>query len=122
MLLIEYPKCSTCQKAKKFLFDHQMVFECRDIVSMPPTEEEINQFLEWGVPLGNLFNTSGILYRQLALKDKLPKMTEKEKISLLASNGMLVKRPLLIVGERVLVGFKEQEWKEIVKTSGNMSR
>ncbi len=115
MLLIEYPKCSTCQKAKKFLLDHQLVFEDRNIVAMPPTEEEINQFLAWGIPIGKLFNTSGMLYRQLGLKDKLPMMSEKEKISLLASNGMLVKRPLLIVGEKVLVGFKEQEWAKIVK-------
>ncbi len=115
MLLIEYPKCSTCQRAKKFLNSHQLSFECRDIVSMPPTKNEIKQFLAWGVPIEKLFNTSGILYRQLLLKDKLPKLTEEEKISLLSSNGMLVKRPLLIVGKRVLVGFKEQEWKEIVK-------
>ena len=78
-------------------------------------KNEIKQFLAWGVPIEKLFNTSGILYRKLLLKDKLPKLTEEEKISLLSSNGMLVKRPLLIVGKRVLVGFKEQEWKEIVK-------
>lgn len=117
MLLIEYPKCSTCQKAKKFLLDHHMSFTCRDIVSMPPTEEEIRMFLSWGVPLGKLFNTSGILYRELNLKNKLPNMTEEEKISLLASHGMLVKRPLLIINEQVLVGFKESEWEKLIKIS-----
>ncbi|HIT22487.1 MAG TPA: arsenate reductase family protein [Candidatus Scybalousia intestinigallinarum] len=115
MLLIEYPKCSTCQKAKKFLDSHHQSYECRNIVLEPPTEEEIRTFLSWGVPLGKLFNTSGMLYRELNLKDKLPNMTEDEKISLLASNGMLVKRPLLVVNEQVLVGFKELEWKKLIK-------
>lgn len=113
MLFIEYPKCSTCKKAKKYLEEHGIEFEDRHIVEENPTKEEL---AEWicisGKPIKKFFNTSGMKYRELGLKDKLPEMSEEEQIELLASDGMLVKRPLLIDGEMVLAGFKEAEWPE----------
>lgn len=113
MLFIEYPKCSTCKKAKKYLEEHGIEFEDRHIVEENPTKEEL---VEWirisGKPVKKFFNTSGMKYRELGLKDKLPQMNEEEQIELLASDGMLVKRPLLIDGEMVLTGFKEAEWPE----------
>lgn len=112
-LLVEYPKCSTCQKAKKWLTEHNVAFEDRHIVEQNPTKEELK---EWhrksGLPLKRFFNTSGQLYRQMGLKDRLPSMTEEEQLDVLASDGMLVKRPLVILEDGVLVGFKETEWAE----------
>ena len=108
-----YPKCTTCQKAKKWLDDNNIEYELRDIKLDNPTLEEL---IEWyknsGLPLKKFFNTSGLLYKSLELKDKLPTMTEDEMLNLLSTDGMLVKRPLLIGQDFVLVGFKEAEWKE----------
>ena len=113
MLFIEYPKCSTCQKAKKWLEANHVEFESRHIVEQNPTEEELRDWIkESGLPLKRFFNTSGNLYKELSLKDKLPQMTEDEQLALLATDGMLVKRPLVVAGDVVLTGFKEGEWKE----------
>lgn len=111
MLFIEYPKCSTCRKAKKHLEDLGVEFEDRHIVEDNPTAEELKDWIaRSGYPVKKFFNTSGMKYRALNLKDRLPEMTDEEKIELLASDGMLVKRPILIDGDRILVGFKESEW------------
>lgn len=111
MLFIEYPKCTTCKRAKKYLEEKDVDFEDRHIVEENPTAEELKKWIDMsGYPIKKFFNTSGMKYRELKLKDKLPEMTDEEKIQLLATDGMLVKRPLLIDGERVLVGFKENEW------------
>lgn len=116
MLFIEYPPCSTCQKAAKWLTARGFSFERRHIKENPPTEQELTAWVSAsGLPLKRFFNTSGQLYRQLQLKDRLPSMTEQEQISLLASDGMLVKRPILIDGDRVLVGFREAEWESVLK-------
>ncbi|NLP37887.1 MAG: arsenate reductase family protein [Thermoanaerobacteraceae bacterium] len=112
MLFVCYPKCSTCQKAKKWLEANDIVFTERHIKENNPTSEELKTWhKQSGLPLKRFFNTSGQLYRKLKLKDKLPHMNEDEKYSLLASDGMLVKRPILIGDDFVLVGFKEAEWK-----------
>ena len=111
MLFIEYPKCSTCQRAGKWLEAQGAEFERRNIVENNPTKEELKAWHQKsGLPLKRFFNTSGMKYRELGLKDRLPDMSEEEQIRLLAGDGMLVKRPLLIDGERVLVGFKEKDW------------
>ena len=108
-----YPKCTTCQKAKKWLDDNKIEYELRDIKLDNPTLEELTEwYKKSGLPLKKFFNTSGLLYKSLELKDKLPTMTEEEMLNLLATDGMLVKRPLLIGQDFVLVGFKEAEWKE----------
>ena len=113
MLFIEYPKCSTCKKAKKYLEEHGIEFEDRHIVEENPTKEELTEWIRISCKsVKKFFNTSGMKYRELGLKDKLPQMSEEEQIELLASDGMLVKRPLLIDGEMVLTGFKEAEWPE----------
>lgn len=113
MLFLEYPKCSTCRKAKKWLDENGVFYEDRHIIEDNPTEKELRKWYEKsGLPLKRFFNTSGMKYRELKLKDKLPDMTEEEQISLLATDGMLVKRPLLIGDDFVLIGFKEQQWKE----------
>lgn len=113
MLFIEYPKCSTCKKAKKYLEEHGIEFEDRHIIEENPTKEELAEWIRIsGKPVKKFFNTSGMKYRELGLKDKLPQMSEEKQIELLASDGMLVKRPLLIDGEMVLTGFKEAEWPE----------
>ena len=108
-----YPKCTTCQKAKKWLDDNAIQYELRDIKLENPSLDELT---EWhkrsGLPLKKFFNTSGLLYKSLELKDKLPTMSEGEMLELLATDGMLVKRPLLILENTVLVGFKESEWQE----------
>lgn len=113
VLFLEYPKCTTCQKAKKWLDEHQVSYEDRHIKEQNPTAEELK---EWhrrsGLPLKKFFNTSGLLYKSMQLKDKLPDMSEEEQITLLATDGMLVKRPLIIMEDRVLVGFKAAEWEE----------
>ena len=108
MLFIEYPKCSTCQKAKKWLEEHNITYTDRHMVEDNPTYEELK---EWqsrsGLPLKKFFNTSGLLYKNMQLKDKLPDMTEEEQLRLLATDGMLVKRPLIVDGDLVLTGFRE---------------
>ena len=108
-----YPKCTTCQKAKKWLDDNKIEYELRDIKLDNPTLEELTEwYMKSGLPLKKFFNTSGLLYKSLELKDKLPTMTDEEMLNLLSTDGMLVKRPLLIGQDSVLVGFKEAEWKE----------
>ena len=110
-LFLEYPKCSTCQKAKKWLDAHDVAYTDRHIVEDNPTAEELRAWHERsGLPLKRFFNTSGQQYRALGLKDKLPAMTEEEQLALLATDGMLVKRPILLAGEQVLVGFQEAHW------------
>lgn len=113
MLFLEYPKCSTCQKAKKWLDSHNIEYTDRHIVEDNPSYDELKEWFEKsGLPIKKFFNTSGLLYKEMKLKDKLPAMSEEEQLKLLATNGMLVKRPLLVDGEKVLVGFKEAEWAE----------
>lgn len=113
MLFVEYPKCSTCQKAKKWLQAQGIAFEDRHIAEQNPTEEELRAWVaRSGLELKKFFNTSGMKYRELGLKDRLPSMSDEEKIRLLASDGMLVKRPLAVTDDRVLVGFKEVQWAE----------
>lgn len=113
MLFIEYPPCSTCKKAKKWLEEKGVDFQTRHIVEENPTVEELTEWIgRSGLPLKRFFNTSGMKYKELHLKEKLPAMTEEEQIALLATDGMLVKRPLLVSGEFVLPGFKEKEWTE----------
>ena len=113
MLFLCYPKCSTCQKAKKWLDEHQISYEDRHIVENNPTFEELKGWYERsGLPLKKFFNTSGMLYKEMKLKDKLPEMSEEEQLKLLATDGMLVKRPLVVDGDTVLTGFREVEWTE----------
>ncbi len=112
-LLIWYPKCSTCQKAKKWLEENQVTFEEQHIVEETPSKEELKKWInQSGLDIKKFFNTSGLKYKELNLKEKLSNMTEEEKIELLASNGMLIKRPLFVNEKVVLVGFKEKEWRE----------
>lgn len=111
-----YPKCTTCQKAKKWLDDNNIKFETRDIKLENPTYDELTEWHEKsGLPLKKFFNTSGLLYKSMELKKKIPEMTENEMLTLLASDGMLVKRPLLIGDDYVLVGFKTSEWEEKIQ-------
>ena len=113
MLFIEYPKCSTCKKAKKWLDEKQISYTDRHIVEENPSYEELKEWYQKsGMPLKKFFNTSGLLYKELQLKDKLKDMSEEEQLKLLASNGMLVKRPLVVDGDMALTGFKESEWSE----------
>ena len=113
MLFIHYPKCTTCQKAKKWLDVHNIIYTERHIVEKNPSYEELKEWYEKsGQQLKKFFNTSGILYREMQLKDKLTSMSEEEQLMLLASNGMLVKRPLVVMDDKVLIGFKEFEWTE----------
>ncbi len=115
MLFLCYPRCSTCQKAKKWLDEQGKEYVERHIVEDNPTYDELKSWYEIsGLPLKKFFNTSGLMYKELRLKDKLPTMSEEEMLKLLATNGMLVKRPLLIKDEKVLVGFKEAQWEEIL--------
>lgn len=114
MLFIHYPKCTTCKKAKKYLDDNNIKYEERDIKNNNPTYEELSNWYKISdLPLKKFFNTSGILYKELNLKEKLNSMSEEEQLKLLSSNGMLVKRPVLINNNQVLVGFKEDEYKKI---------
>ena len=113
MLFICYPKCTTCQKAKRYLEEHGLPFSMRDIKTESPTYEELKAWQKKsGLPLRRFFNTSGLQYRALELKERLGQMSEEEQLQLLASDGMLVKRPLLITDDAVLVGFREAQWKE----------
>ena len=116
MTFICYPKCTTCQKAKKWLDENQIAYNFRDIKLDNPTYDELSAWYQRsGLPLKKFFNTSGLLYKSMKLRDKLPKMSEDEMLSLLATDGMLVKRPLLVGADFVLVGFKETEWAEHLK-------
>ena len=115
MLFIEYPPCSTCQKAKKWLDANGIAYTARHIKEENPTYDELKQWYEAsGLPLKKFFNTSGLLYKSLNLKDRLPAMTEEEQLQLLATDGMLVKRPLVITDNTILTGFREKEWGEIL--------
>ena len=110
-LFLCYPRCSTCQRAQRWLQEHGVEARTRDIKEEKPTADELRAWhAKSGLPLKRFFNTSGMIYRELGLKDKLPAMTEEEQYAVLASDGMLVKRPLLIAGDHVLVGFREKEW------------
>lgn len=113
MLFVHYPKCTTCKRAKKWLDEHQISYEERDIKEYNPSLEELKEWYQRsGLPLKRFFNTSGMLYKEMKLKDKLPEMSEDEQLALLASDGMLVKRPIVVTKESVLVGFKEAQWEE----------
>ena len=111
-----YPKCTTCQKAQKWLDDNKIEYEFRDIKEDNPSREELTTWYKMsGLPLKKFFNTSGLLYKSMELKDKLPNMSEEEQLKLLATDGMLVKRPLVVGEDFVLVGFKESEWSEVLR-------
>ena len=113
MLFVNYPKCSTCRKAKKWLDEHDFEYESRHIIDDNHAADELREWWEIsGLPLKRFFNTSGMKYRELKLKDKLPDMSEDEQLDLLATDGMLVKRPILVNDDVVLVGFKIKEWEE----------
>ena len=115
-LFINYPKCSTCQKAKKWLEENNIEFDSRHIVENNPNKEELKNWLSLsGEPIKKFFNTSGILYREMNLKEKVATENEDTLLELLATNGMLIKRPLLITDDTVLIGFKEDKWKEYFK-------
>ena len=114
MLFVCYPKCTTCQKAKRFLDENGMTYDERNIKENNPTIEELKDWHKAsGLPLKKFFNTSGMLYRSMELAKKLPSMSEDEQFALLASDGMLVKRPILVADNTVLVGFKESEWEKL---------
>ena len=114
MLFIQYPKCTTCQKAKKWLDTNGIAYTDRHIKENNPTYEELKAwYAVSGLPLKRFFNTSGLLYKSLNLKEKLPAMSEEEQLRLLASDGMLVKRPVVVKGDIVLTGFKEAEWEKL---------
>lgn len=116
MLFLCYPKCSTCQKARKWLEEQGISFEERDIKQNNPTEDELRTWYKRsGLPLKRFFNTSGLQYKALGLKDKLPDMSEEEQLALLATDGMIVKRPLLVDEDFVLTGFKQAEWEQMFK-------
>ena len=116
MVFLCYPRCSTCQKAKRWLEEHKINYTERHIVENNPTFDELEEwYKKSNLPLKKFFNTSGLLYKEMQLKDKLPAMSEEEQLKLLATNGMLVKRPILIKEDTVLVGFKETEWSEKMK-------
>ncbi len=115
MLFICYPKCSTCQKAKKWLDEHNVEYTERHIVENNPSYEELKAWYEKsGLALKKFFNTSGLLYKEMELKNKLTEMNEEEQLKLLATNGMLVKRPMIVDDDKVLVGFKESEWEGVL--------
>jgi arsenate reductase len=113
--LIEYPKCSTCKKAKTWLEEHHIEFHDRDITTETPIKEELKTYLKISqYPIKKFFNTSGNLYKKFALKDKLDTMSEDEKLELLSQHGMLIKRPLVVSDSFILVGFREKEWNELL--------
>jgi len=114
ILFVEYPKCTTCQKAKKWLDDNGIDYIDRHIKEENPTYDELREwYAKSGLPLKKFFNTSGLLYKSMELKDKLPVMTEDEQLHLLASDGMLVKRPIVVADNLILTGFKPQEWEQL---------
>ena len=114
LLVLEYPRCSTCKKALQWLRENSITFQDRHIVENNPTKEELTEWYhKSGLPLKKFFNTSGNLYKELQLKDKLPQMSEEQQLALLSTNGMLVKRPLVVGDDFVLVGFKESEWEKL---------
>ena len=114
MLFIQYPKCTTCQKAKKWLDAHNIIYTDRHIAENNPSYDELKEWYgKSGLPLKKFFNTSGLLYKSMNLKEKLPGMTEEEQLALLATDGMLVKRPLLVTKERVLTGFQEAAYEKL---------
>ena len=116
MLFIEYPPCTTCKKAKKWLQDNGLTFTARHIKEENPTAEELALWQEKsGLELKRFFNTSGLVYKNLGLKDRLPNLSREEQLVLLASDGMLVKRPILVTDETVLVGFREKEWEKLLQ-------
>ena len=116
MLFVCYPKCSTCKKARKWLDESGVEYTLRDIKTDNPTAEELKTWWKIsGLPLKRFFNTSGNIYKEMKLKDKLPEMSEEEQLALLATDGMLVKRPILVGEDKVLVGAKEKEWEEYLK-------
>lgn len=116
ILFINYPKCTTCKKAKKWLDDNNISYLDRNIKEENPTCDELKEWHEKsGLPLKKFFNTSGVLYRSMELKDKLPSMSDEEQLKLLASDGMLVKRPLVVSDKAILTGFREKEWEEKLK-------
>lgn len=120
MLFLEYPPCSTCKKAKKWLDENNIVYTARHIKDANPTYDELKSWYQLsGLPLKKFFNTSGLQYRALELKDKLPTMTEEEQLQLLASDGMLVKRPVLVNGSQIRIGFKEKEWEACFRESND---
>ena len=115
MLFVHYPKCTTCQKAKKWLVEKEQEFKERDIKEENPTKEELKAWHQKsGLPLKKFFNTSGMIYRELGLKDKLADMTEEEQYELLSTDGMLVKRPILVTDTAVVTGFREKEWEKLI--------
>ena len=115
MLFIQYPPCTTCKKAKAWLDAHGLSYDDRHIKLNNPTFEELEHWhAVSGLPLKKFFNTSGLLYKSMNLKEQLPTMTEEEQLRLLASDGMLVKRPILVNGDKVLVGFREKEWEQLL--------
>ena len=114
-LFVEYPKCSTCQKAKKWLTEQGVTFTDRDIKTQNPTKEELKEWHERsGLDVKRFFNTSGMLYKEMKLKDRLPQMTLEEKYGLLSTDGMLVKRPVLVTSQGIAVGFKPEEWEKLL--------
>lgn len=116
MKFICYPKCTTCQKAKRWLDENGISYELRDIKENNPTADELREWYKnSALPLKKFFNTSGLLYKSMELKNKLPNMSDDEQIKLLATDGMLVKRPILVSGKKVLVGFREKEYEELFK-------
>ena len=116
MLFLEYPPCTTCKKAKKWLMDNGLEFSARHIKEQNPTAQELSAWQEKrGLELKKFFNTSGLVYKNLGLKDKLPTMSRQEQLQLLASDGMLVKRPILVTEDTVLVGFKEAQWQALLQ-------
>ena len=116
MLFMEYPPCSTCKKAKNWLEEHGVAYTARHIKEENPSYEELKRWLEIsGLPVKKFFNTSGLLYKSLNLKERLPSMSEEEQLQLLATDGMLVKRPLIVRDDLILVGFKEAEWAALLK-------
>lgn len=120
MEFIEYSKCTTCKNAKKFLDDRELTYKDRAIKEETPTYDEIKLWLDkYKIPLKKLFNTSGLKYKELNLKEKLNCMTDDEKIKLLSNDGMLIKRPLLVTENRILIGFKEKEWESYFDESNN---
>lgn len=123
VLFVQYPKCSTCRKAKNWLDDHNIEYESKNIVEDNPTAIELVKWWEISdLPLKRFFNTSGMKYRELKLKDKLPEMSKEEQLDLLATDGMLVKRPIVVGDDFVLVGFKVKEWEEKLLTSKSLKQ